>query len=44
MSDESDSFQDTVLVADERLSSSTYGACGSVDKSALLPSDAEQML
>ena len=30
-------------VADERLSSSTYGACGSVDKSALLLSDAEQM-
>ena len=44
MSDEIDYVQDTVPVADERLSSSAYGARGSEDKSALLQSDAEQML
>ena len=37
-------FQDTVPVADEHLSSSKYGARGSIDQSLLLPSDAEQML
>ena len=44
MSDESDYFQDTVFVADQRLSSRKYGARGNIQKSALLPSDAEQML
>ena len=41
---DSDDFQDTVPVADPRLSFSRYGARGSIAKSLLLPSDAEQML
>ena len=41
---DSDDFQDTVPVADPRLSSSRYGARGSIAMSLLLPSDAEQML
>ena len=44
MSDESDYCEDIVPVADQRLSSSKYGSRGSVQQSALLPSDAEQML
>ena len=36
--------KDTMPVADEHLSSSKYGARGSIDQSLLLPSDAEQML
>ena len=37
-------FKGTAPVADEHLSFSKYGARGSIDKSLLLPSDAEQML
>ena len=44
ISDESESFEDTVPVADQRLSSSKYGARGSVQQSALLPSDAVLLL
>ena len=44
ISDESDSFEDTVPVADQHLSHSKYGARGTPVQSALLPSDAEQML
>ena len=40
---EADDFQDTVPVADEHLSSSKFGALGSIEQSLLLPSDAEQM-
>ena len=40
----SDDFQDTMPVADPRLSFSRYGARGRIAKSLLLPSDAEQML
>ena len=42
--DDSDSFEDTVPVADQTSSSSKYGAHGGVEQSALLPSDAAQML
>ena len=41
---DSDDFEDTVPVVDPRLSFSRYGARGSIAKSLLLPSDAEQML
>ena len=41
---DSDDFKDTVPVADEHLSSSKFGARGSIEQSLLLPSDAEQML
>ena len=44
MSDERDSFQEAVPVDVERFPASTYGERGNLDKSALLPSDAEQML
>ena len=39
-----DDFQDTAPVADEYLSSSTFGARGNIAQSLLLPSDADQML
>ena len=41
---DSDDVQDTVPVADPRLSFSRCGARGSIAKSLLLPSDSEQML
>ena len=44
MSDGSDSFQDTVPIPDHSLISSQCGVRGSVQKSSLLPSDAEQLL
>ena len=44
MSDGSGCFQDIVSLPDHALASSTFGARGSVQKSSLLPSDAEQML
>ena len=43
MSDGSDSVQETVPLPDHALASSTFGVRGSVQKSSLLPSDAEQM-
>ena len=39
-----DNFQDAVPVAYEYVSSSTFGARGSIAQSVLLPSDADQML
>ena len=43
-SSDKDSSEDTVPIPDKHLSSSEYGARGSVLQSALLPSDAEWML
>ena len=43
-SSDNDSFEYGIHVVDKHLSSSRYGACGSALQSALLPSDAEQML
>ena len=43
MSDGSDFFQDTAPLPDHALVSSNFGVRGSVQKSSLLPSDAEQM-
>ena len=44
MSDGSDSFQDTVPLPDHALASSNFWVRGRVQKSSLLPSDAEHML
>ena len=41
---DSDDFEDTVPVADTRVSISKFGARGSIAVSSLLPSDAEQLL